>query len=64
MCYMSLYLGQASQKAAKAVLFAYLLPASVRFKNKPGVSEFILLMIASTLISVQLHGSIMHTFFV
>lgn len=50
---MILFSAQASAKAAKALIFAYLLQASVHFKNKPGVSEFTLLIKAITNAALQ-----------
>lgn len=47
---------------ALAVIFAYLLQASVDFKNKPGVSEFTLQM--KTIISAASHNHYAHILYV
>lgn len=59
---MSLFSVQASAEAALAVSFAYLLQASVDFKNKSGVSEFTLQM--KTIISAASHNHYAHILYV
>lgn len=59
---MSLFSAQASAEVAIVLIFAYLLQASVDFKNKPGVSEFTPQM--KTTISAASHNHYAHILYV